>query len=90
MLVKSEKKNRNFEEIWENYLKECDIYMEISERLKSRKKFYEIIEKYINHAAANNVLELGSGTGIDISVVSSRNKSIDCFASDFEAFFRYI
>ncbi|MCK4828780.1 class I SAM-dependent methyltransferase, partial [bacterium] len=82
MINYHEKLKHEYDMIWEGYLEKTDHREIRRNRKKGRKVYYDLIRKYIYHFANPKLLELGSGTGIDINVVSENNKSIEAFASD--------
>ena len=71
-----------YDKIWKIKLKKNNYNKTIEYRKKGRKVFYDIIQKYTMKIGAPSVMELGCGSGIDISIVKELNNNIKAFGSD--------
>lgn len=82
MIGDHEKLKEDYEKIWQNHLRIASDIQWIRNRLSDRKVYYEIIQKYLDKKGNQTILEIGSGTGIDINIIKGRNEHIKALGSD--------
>jgi len=73
---------KNYNIIWKNFSNRNEYKSLIEDRKTTRKVYYNLISRVFQSFAEPIVLELGSGTGIDINNIYESNRNIRPFASD--------
>lgn len=71
-----------YDTIWQQFWEANNHEDLINARVTDRKLFYDTVLKYSRLFEKPMVMEVGSGTGIDINLMQQRNKNIQSYASD--------
>ena len=82
MAICQEKLSKDYNKIWDSYIKKENLNDTINLRLQTRRSYYYIIQKCISIFDHPIVLELGCGTGVDINLVYHQNRNMVPCASD--------
>jgi ubiquinone/menaquinone biosynthesis C-methylase UbiE len=69
-------------EKWSALFEEKNFAEFIAQHLENRRRFYDLIQRYLTEVSGQRILELGCGTGIDINVIANEKKGSQCFGSD--------
>jgi ubiquinone/menaquinone biosynthesis C-methylase UbiE len=80
---KSEKELvKQYNKIWAKFAKDDKYRDDIIRHKKNRKKYHEIVSRYINEEEFPHIIEIGCGTSIDTNLIAEQNKSGKYFAID--------
>ncbi len=83
--------NKEFEEIWAEWLSQSDLQTRVEQHLSDRQQFLRFVERFVSNAGTQSegngsiprlrVLEVGCGTALD-SLYLAERAGVDSYASD--------
>jgi ubiquinone/menaquinone biosynthesis C-methylase UbiE len=73
---------KQYDRIWEKFFEKSGYQNDIIRHRKNRKKYHEIVCRYINEKQKPRIVEIGCGTCIDTNLIAERKNSGNYFAID--------